>query len=133
MQVIGMERRRQRHARGWKVAWSLALSGLWCLCVARLPPFAGAAPRPTGILVAQATDPTPIDPLYFARWNINYGEYLLDVGRYLEALEAFQTAAEATTNPRVKAEASLHRATALAGFREAFEDAAHKYERLHQD
>ena len=87
------------------------------------------------VLVAQAvpaqeTDQTPLEPLYFARWNISNGQYLIEVGRYLEALEAFQTAVEATPNPHVQADAYLHRAAVLATYLDAFDDAAQEYQRI---
>ncbi len=31
-----------------------------------------------------------------AQWNINYASYLIDVGKYLDALEAYNTAFEVT-------------------------------------
>jgi stage II sporulation protein D len=83
--------------------------------------------------VVWAQEAVPEDPLYFARWNINYGEYLIDVGKYLEAMEAFQTAIEATTNPRIRAEAYLQRASTLAIFLDAADEAARQYERLLQE
>jgi stage II sporulation protein D len=72
------------------------------------------------------------DPLYFARWNINYGEYLIDVGQYLEALETFQTAIEATDHPQIKAIAHLQRASTLALFLDAYEEASHEYTQVVQ-
>jgi stage II sporulation protein D len=78
-------------------------------------------------------EPAQADPVYFARWNINYGEYLIDVGKYLEAMEAFQTAIEATTNPQIRAEAYLHRASTLALFLDAYDEARREYERILQE
>lgn len=31
---------------------------------------------------------------FVASWNLNHGEYLVDLGEYLEAIEAFETATE---------------------------------------
>jgi stage II sporulation protein D len=83
--------------------------------------------------LAQEDAPAQADPLYFARWNINYGEYLIDVGKYLEAMEAFQTAIEATTNPQIRAEAYLQRASTLAIFLDAYTEARREYEHILQE
>jgi tetratricopeptide (TPR) repeat protein len=80
--------------------------------------------------LAQETSSAQADALYFARWNINYGEYLLDVGKYLEALEAFQTALEAAPNPQVRAEAALQRASTFAIFLDAYDEARQEYEQI---
>ena len=76
---------------------------------------------------AEDADQSPVEPLYFARWNINHGQYLIEVGRYLEALEAFQTAIEATDNPSIRADAYLNRAATLATYLDAFTDAIQEY------
>lgn len=103
-----------------------------------LPWFPAApAPGPMSLLapaaLAQETGSAQADALYFARWNINYGEYLLDVGRYLEALEAFQTALEAAPSPQVRAEAALQRASTFAIFLDAHDEARQEYEQILQD
>ena len=76
---------------------------------------------------AQQTAQTPLGPLHFARWNISNGQYLIEVGQYLEALEAFQTALEATASPDIRADAHLNRASVLATYLDAFDDAAQEY------
>ena len=81
-------------------------------------------------VAAQETDPTPAESLRLARWNIDHGQYLTEVGQYLEALEAFQTAIEATTHPRIRAAAHLHRASVLAIYLDALDDAAREYRRI---
>jgi stage II sporulation protein D len=83
--------------------------------------------------LAQEAGAAQADALYFARWNINYGEYLLDVGKYLEALEAFQTALEAAPIPQVRAEAALQRASTFAIFLDAYDEARQEYEQILQD
>ncbi|KPA12034.1 secreted protein, partial [Candidatus Magnetomorum sp. HK-1] len=35
-----------------------------------------------------------------ARWHINYANYLIDVGKYLEALEYFDTVLDLSSNPK---------------------------------
>ncbi len=43
-------------------------------------------------------------PAVLARWNINYGHYLTDSGRYRDALEVFQIAMDLTDAPEIGAE-----------------------------
>src|SRR5687767_3483820 len=95
------------------------------LAIGMIPAWQGRHDDPrawaaVGFAWAQTPEPAPFDALYFARWNINYGEYLLDVGKYLEALEAFQTAFEATPNPQIQVDAALRRASTLATYLDAF-------------
>ena len=99
------------------------------------PADSGPGPMPLSApaALAQETDSAQTDALYFARWNINYGEYLLDVGKYLEALEAFQTALEAAPSPQVRAEAALQRASTFAIFLDAYDEARREYEQILQD
>ena len=82
--------------------------------------------------LAQQTAQAPLGSLHFARWNISNGQYLIEVGQYLEALEAFQTALEATTSLDIRADAHLNRATVLATYLDAFDDAAQEYRRILQ-
>lgn len=123
------------HMSGVRLVLSVVplLCGVGALCMTPVNCQAAAEQHPMHITVAQNDGQTQVDPLYFARWNINYGEFLIDVGKYLEALEAFQTAIEATTNPQVRAEAHLHRASTLAIFLDAFDDAVREYERILSD
>ncbi|MBI5047682.1 MAG: SpoIID/LytB domain-containing protein [Deltaproteobacteria bacterium] len=71
-----------------------------------------------------------IDPTYFARWNIQEGKYFADVGKYLEAIEAFQTTIETTDEPHLKAEAHLQRASVLSVFLDKHDEAAKEYETI---
>lgn len=50
-------------------------------------------------------------PQILARWNINYGHYLADSGKYKEALEVFQIAADLTDIPEIGAESRVQRGT----------------------
>lgn len=50
-------------------------------------------------------------PIILARWNINYGHYLADSGKYREALEVFQIAADLTDMPEIGAESRVQRGT----------------------
>ena len=81
-------------------------------------------------VLAQDAAPTPAGPLHLSRWNIDHGQYLIEIGQYLEALEAFQTAIQATTHPRLRAIAHLHRASVLAIYLDALDDAAREYRRI---
>jgi stage II sporulation protein D len=49
----------------------------------------------------------------FAKWNINYGDLLVDQGKYLEAYEAYESAIESTTYEQIKIEAKLKEANIL--------------------
>jgi tetratricopeptide (TPR) repeat protein len=64
----------------------------------------GAAP-PTEWLAADAL------PDIIARWNINYGHYLADSGKYHEALHVFQIALDLTDLGEIRADALLERGT----------------------
>jgi len=68
-----------------------------------------------------------------ARWYINYAGYLIDVGKYMEALESYETAFEISKIPAVKAEALLAKATLLATFLDAFKEALKVYEEIERE
>ncbi|MBI3755049.1 MAG: tetratricopeptide repeat protein, partial [Deltaproteobacteria bacterium] len=53
-------------------------------------------------------------PLILARWNINYGHYLADSGKYKEALEVFQIALDLTDVPEIGAESRVQRGTVFS-------------------
>uniref|UniRef100_A0A7C4EPT9 FecR protein domain-containing protein n=1 Tax=Thermodesulfovibrio aggregans TaxID=86166 RepID=A0A7C4EPT9_9BACT len=55
-------------------------------------------------------------PHIIARWNINYGHYLADSGRYNEALYIFQIALDLSDNPEIRADARLERGTVYSRF-----------------
>lgn len=55
-------------------------------------------------------------PNIIARWNINYGHYLADSGRYEEALYIFQIAFDLSDNPEIRADARLEKGTVYARF-----------------
>lgn len=74
--------------------------------------------------LSEITAPTPPEeweisgvlPDIIARWNINYGHYLADSGRYEEALYVFQIALDLSDNPEIKADARLERGTVYSRF-----------------
>jgi len=51
-----------------------------------------------------------------ARWNINYGHYLADSGKYQDALHVFQIALDLTKVEEVRADAHLERGAVYARF-----------------
>ncbi len=67
---------------------------------------------------------------HLARYCINYSSYLVDVGKYLEALENLETAAEVTTIAKTKNEALLSKATMLTAFLDAPEQALKIYQQV---
>lgn len=55
-------------------------------------------------------------PHIIARWNINYGRYLADSGRYEDAIYVFQIALDLTDNGDIKGDARLERGSVYASF-----------------
>lgn len=55
-------------------------------------------------------------PNIIARWNINYGHYLADTGRYEEALYVFQIAIDLTNLPETRGDARLERGAVYSRF-----------------
>lgn len=80
-----------------------------------------------------AKDAARVDPAYFARWNIQEGKYLADVGKHFEAIEAFHTAIETTDNTHLKAEAHLQMASVLSVFLDKHDAAAKEYETVFKE
>lgn len=67
-----------------------------------------------------------------AQWSINYGSYLLDVGKYPEALEAFDNAFESSRFDKIKVRASMHRAITMSTSLDAPEEAIKIYQMLQE-
>ena len=55
-------------------------------------------------------------PNIIARWNINYGHYLADSGKYDDALYVFQIALDLTALPEIRSDARLEKATVYSRF-----------------
>jgi len=55
-------------------------------------------------------------PNIIARWNINYGHYLADAGRYEDALYVFQIALDLTNLPEIRSDARLERGAVYSRF-----------------
>lgn len=62
-----------------------------------------------------------------ARYYINYAGYLIDVGKYLEALESYEAAEEVTALPKTRIDALLGKASLLSSFLDAPEEALKVY------
>lgn len=74
-----------------------------------------------------------VSPEYFAQWHISYANYLIDVGKYLEAYEAYNTAYDATDNRQIRLKVLLNKASLLATFLDAFDDAVEIYNQIIRD
>lgn len=55
-------------------------------------------------------------PHIIARWNVNYGHYLADAGKYDDALYVFQIALDLTSKPELRSDARLERGTVYSRF-----------------
>ena len=66
-----------------------------------------------------------------ARYDINYASYLIEVGKYMEALENYETALELTSLPKTKIDALLAKATLLSSFLDAPEEALKVYREVY--
>jgi len=68
-----------------------------------------------------------------ARWYINHANYLIDVGKYMEALENYETAFEISKISAIKAEALLAKASLLAIFLDAPKEALKVYQKIERE
>jgi len=68
-----------------------------------------------------------------ARYDINYANYLIEVGKYMEALENYETALELTSIPKIKIDALLAKATLLSSFLDAPEEALKVYREVYRN
>ncbi|WP_223144593.1 SpoIID/LytB domain-containing protein [Deferribacter autotrophicus] len=71
-----------------------------------------------------------VSDILFARQSIAEGKYYVEVGKYLDALEYFETALEATSNKYIVADALLQKATLFAHYLDKPEEAANIYEEI---
>ena len=65
-----------------------------------------------------------------ARYDINYASYLIEVGKYMEALENYETAIELTSIEKTRIDALLAKATLLSAFLDAPEEALKVYRNI---
>lgn len=63
-----------------------------------------------------SAEAAPFTSAFVGRWNLSHGRLLVDIGSYLEAIEAFDTANEMSPDSDVRSEALLQKASVLALF-----------------
>jgi stage II sporulation protein D len=68
-----------------------------------------------------------------ARYDLNYASYLIEVGKYMEALENYETVVELTSRTQTKIDALLAKATLLSTFLDAPEEALKVYRQVYRD
>lgn len=66
-----------------------------------------------------------------ARYDLNHASYLIEVGKYMEALENYDSAFEMTARDKTKIEALLGKATLLSTFLDAPEESLDVYRKLY--
>ena len=67
----------------------------------------------------------------FSKWNINYGDLLVDQGKYLESVEAYDAAFEATDVNKLKIEAMIREANVLSIYLDEKSLALKIYKKIH--
>jgi hypothetical protein len=82
--------------------------------------------------ITAATPPTDWEisgnlPHIIAKWNIQYGHYLADAGKYDDALYVFQIALDLTSLPEIRSEARLERGAVYSRFLANAEAALSEY------
>lgn len=82
-----------------------------------------------GVSFAQIDEKT-LSQERLAQWNINYASYLIDVGKYLEALDAYNTAFEVTSFEQTRLKVLLYKANLLATFLDAEDQALNIYNEI---
>lgn len=70
----------------------------------------------TGIVPPERWTAADALPNILARWDINHGHYLVDSGRYDEALQVFQIALDLSDLPGIRADARLERGGVFGRF-----------------
>ena len=82
--------------------------------------------------VALGAQPDPAQE-HEARYDINEAAYLIEVGKYMEALENYQSALELSALPKTKIDALLSKATLLSAFLDAPEKALEVYRKVSRE
>jgi len=77
----------------------------------------------------QATPVATDNALRHARFNLGYGDYLVEIGQYLQALEAYQAVVDLADGPE-RAEAHLKKAQMLTGYLDDPEGAIREYRQV---
>jgi stage II sporulation protein D len=88
----------------------------------------GAGAQDTANKALDAPAQQEISPEYLAQWNISNADYLIDVGKYMEALDAYNTAFEAVDNKQIRLKVLIRKANLLSTFLDAPEDAIKIYD-----
>ncbi len=78
---------------------------------------------------AQGGEPDPAQE-HEARYDINEATYLIEVGKYMEALENYESALELSALPKTRIDAMLAKATLLSAFLDAPEKALEVYQQV---
>lgn len=76
---------------------------------------------------ANAVSKADLEDQAQAQWHINYASYLVDVGKYFEALENYDTAIDYTPFAKTKVQAMFGKAMVLSTFLDAPDKAADIY------
>ena len=82
--------------------------------------------------VALGAPPDPAQE-HEARYDINEAAYLIEVGKYMEALENYQSALELSVIPKTRIDALLSKATLLSAFLDAPEKALEVYQKVSRE
>ncbi len=83
----------------------------------------------SSVAVAQVDENT-LAQERLAQWNISYASYLIDVGKYLDALDAYNTAFEVTPYKQTRLKVLLYKANLLATFLDAEDQALDIYNEI---
>jgi stage II sporulation protein D len=82
--------------------------------------------------LAKGAEPDPAQE-HEARYDINEAAYLIEVGKYMEALENYQSALELSVIPKTRIDALLSKATLLSAFLDAPEKALEVYRQVSRE
>ena len=82
--------------------------------------------------IAFGAQPDPAQE-HEARYDINEAAYLIEVGKYMEALENYQSALELSAIPKTRIDALLSKATLLSAFLDAPEKALEVYKQVSKE
>ncbi len=76
---------------------------------------------------ARKYSPIELEDQAQAQWHINYASYLIDIGKYFEALEQYDTAVDYSPVAKTRVNAMFGKAMVLSTFLDAPEKAADVY------
>ena len=114
--------------KSYTYAIYLSLFALTIFCVTLNPEPASAI---TLIPVhAQKYSSADLEDQTQAQWHINYASYLIDIGKYFEALEQYDTAIDYSPSAKTRAHAMFGKAMVLSTFLDAPEKAVKIYKEV---